>query len=200
MSISHDGRTWDLPGGYLLREIDRESLSPLLKQWMPQIFHGQSTVFPNYSEGESERIRILDSKMGEPFVLRLGLFRDNEFVGWHIGDQLSATEFYMRNSAVLPEHRGKGLYSAMLRCVVDYLVEMGFQEISSRHNTTNNTVIVPKLKQGFVITSLEVSDVFGTFVVLKYYANARRRIMMDVRSGMRIPEGEILEAMQRGRG
>jgi GNAT superfamily N-acetyltransferase len=138
--------------------------------------------------------------MGEPFLLRLGLFWNDEFVGWHFGDQLSATEFYMRNSAVLPEHRGKGLYSAMLRCVVELLVEMGFQEISSRHNTTNNAVIVPKLKQGFVITSLEVSDAFGVLVVLKYFANARRRTMMDVRSGMRFPEGEILEAMQRGRG
>jgi hypothetical protein len=119
-------------------------------------------------------------------------------VGWHFGDQLSATEFYMRNSAIFPEHRGNGLYSAMLRCIKEYLLEMGFQEISSKHNNTNNAVIVPKLKQGFVVSSLEISDIFGVLVVLKYFANERHRTVSDVRSGMRIPEGEILESMQGG--
>ncbi len=84
--------------------------------------------------------------------------------GWDIcraivGNSIAAD---LRNSAFLPEHRGKGLYSAMLRSVKDYVLGLGFQEISSRHNTTNNAVIVPKLKQGFTIPSLEVSGIFGT--------------------------------------
>jgi hypothetical protein len=200
MNNNNAATVWNLPNGYVLRLVDEEFLSPYLKEWMPKMFAGHSSVFPVYSESERTGINLLKTKMGRPLRLDFALFYGEEFVGWHIGDQLSATEFYMRNSAVLPEHRGRGLYSAMLVAVKEYVLQLGFQEITSKHNTTNNAVIVPKLKQGFVISSLEVSDVFGVLVVLKFLANERRRKLTEIRSGMSVPDGEILETMQRGRG
>ena len=56
---------------------------------------------------------------------------------------------------------------------------------------TNNAVIIPKLKAGFVISGFEVSDRFGTLVQLSYYFNPLRRKMMDVRVGQRKPDEEI---------
>ena len=60
-----------------------------------------------------------------------------------------------------------------------------FKEIFSRHNATNNPVIIPKLKMGFIISGLEVSDTFGTLLQVKYYTNEKRRDIMDFRTGQK---------------
>jgi Acetyltransferase (GNAT) family len=130
--------------------------------------------------------------MGSPLTLYFGLFHGDTLAGWHMGDQHNGTRFYMRNSAVLPEHRRQGLYSAMIRVVMKHLVELGFQNILSNHNATNNAVIIPKLKEGFVITGLNISDLFGTLVSLEYFANPMRRKVMDYRSGFIGPDEEIM--------
>ena len=70
---------------------------------------------------------------------------------------------------MLPGHRRKGIYTALMHRVIETVVEKGFQKIYSRHSVTNNDVIVPKLKAGFVISSMEISDVFGVLVHLVYF-------------------------------
>lgn len=67
----------------------------------------------------------------------------------------------------------------------------GFQIAYSRHKATNNQVLVPKLKAGFVITSLEVSEVFGVMVQLSYFFNPLRRKVLDVRVGQARPDAEV---------
>jgi hypothetical protein len=97
----------------------------------------------------------------------------------------------MRNSAILPNHRRKGLYSALLREVVIKLEKKGFQVITSRHNAGNNDVIIPKLKAGFLITGIELSDAFGTLVNLSYFTNPLRRKVTLYRSGDQYPDEEV---------
>lgn len=97
----------------------------------------------------------------------------------------------MQNSGVLPEHRRKGLYSELVKRVVNVATGLGFQDIWSRHNTTNNAVIIPKLKQGFLITGIEVTDIFGTLIHLHYYPKEIRRRMTDYRVGQIKPDAEI---------
>ena len=109
------------------------------------------------------------------FELHLGVFKGEEFIGWHFGYQVNQWEFYMCNTGVLEEHRRKGIYSSLLEFVLSECKQAGFQEISSRHNASNNQVIIPKLKSDFVISSLEVSDVFGVLVQLKYYTNPKEK-------------------------
>lgn len=128
----------------------------------------------------------------EVYTLNVGVFdQNNMMVGWHVGYQSDQATFYMMNSGILENHRRKGLYSDLLNFVIDHLSSKGFQVIYSRHTATNNAVIIPKLKAGFIISSLELDDIFGTLVHLRYYFNKTRRKIMDVRSGQKKPDEEL---------
>ena len=97
----------------------------------------------------------------------------------------------MCNSGILETHRRKGLYSALMGRVVEAATAEGFQKIYSRHTSTNNAVIIAKLKAGFSITSFELSDTFGVLVHLSYYPNAVRRKVQDFRAGQAKPDDQI---------
>ncbi len=97
----------------------------------------------------------------------------------------------MTNTGILEAHRGRGLYTALLPVVLGILKREGFQTVYSRHNLTNNAVIVPKLKAGVVISGFEVDDRFGTLAQLSYFFNPLRRKVLDVRVGQRAPDEEI---------
>jgi hypothetical protein len=57
-------------------------------------------------------------------------------------------------------------------------------------------VIIPKLKAGFVITSMELSDVFGLLVHLSYYTNSLRRKVLEFRTGEALPDDEVRRALR----
>lgn len=186
-----------LPSGYTIREMDNESFRPLWLKHSKEVF-ANVPVFRAHeflSEEEKASVKSLGENMGKPYFLRLGLFHGEEFVGWHIGHQEDRETFYMQNSAVMPSHRRKGLYSALLADVLERLRGKGFQVIYSRHNMTNNDVIIPKLKAGFLITSLELSDTFGSLVHLTYYPNPLRRKVQIYRAGDLFPDEEIRRAL-----
>ena len=124
-------------------------------------------------------------------MLRLAVYHGDEFDGWSYGCQESAETFYMINSAVFPAHRNRHVYSALLQEVIDIVKVEGFQVVYSRHVATNNAVLVPKLKAGFVITAFEVSDVYGVLVHLKWFSNPLRRKAIDFRAGRAAPDGEL---------
>jgi hypothetical protein len=71
----------------------------------------------------------------------------------------------------------------MMAKVIDLLSGLGFQRIYSKHKMSNNQILIPKLKFGFMITGFEVNDVFGNLVVLSYYTNPTRRALLEVRMG-----------------
>lgn len=186
--------TKQLANGYTIREITGEEFRPLWDQNAPRIFSDNSLDFmwhQHISESELENLKTLGKHMGDPLRIRLAVFKGDQFVGWSAGDQKSSEIYYMRNSAILPEHRRQGLYSELLKTNIEMLTEKGFQKIYSRHSQTNNAVIIPKLKAGFIITSLELDDMFGTMVHLSYYTNPLRRKMMDFRTGNLRPDEEI---------
>lgn len=188
-----------LPAGYSMREMPADEFQPLWQKHAADIFDESQLIFrafPALTESEQQSWRELGKNMGQPFHLRLGLFHGEEFVGWHTGNQESGEVFYMRNSAVLPTHRRKGLYRALLMETLDRLKAKGFQKIYSRHHCTNNNVIIPKLQAGFVITGMEVTDVFGTLVHLAYFTNPLRRKMLEFRTGDLFPDQEIRDHLK----
>lgn len=188
-----DEYDWQIDEHYRICSMNTEEFEPLYQKHTKEIFD-DTQIFPlRDSLSESERIKLksLRTNLGEPFVLRLGVFYHDQFVGWHFGRQDSFTSFYMQNTGILPEHRRKGLYTHLVKKVLELASEMGFQSIWSRHNATNNAVIIPKLKQGFVITALEVSDIFGILIHLNYFPKEIRRKMMDYRVGQIKPDAEI---------
>jgi ribosomal protein S18 acetylase RimI-like enzyme len=179
--------------GFTIRELSAADFRPIWQTYAPRIFEQPLRLHLDdlLSEPQKENAQKLQQNMGSPMVLRYGLYHGDTFVGWHIGDQKSSHEYYMRNSAVLPEYRHRGLYSALVGHVLAKTTEAGFQLITSRHTATNNPVIIAKLKLGFVITGVEISDVFGVLVHLTYFTNNDRRRVMDVRSGESRPDADI---------
>ena len=83
----------------------------------------------------------------------------------------------------------------MLPWILDAVQREGFQIVHSRHVATNNQILVAKLKAGFVITAIEVSDVFGVLVHLSYFFNPLRRKVLDVRVGQARPDAEVKRYM-----
>ncbi|MBT3984159.1 MAG: GNAT family N-acetyltransferase [Bacteriovoracaceae bacterium] len=179
---------------YQIREISTREFGEL---WVPhgkRIFEDESQIFSlrnALSEEELAKSNSLKSNLGEPIRINLGIYRGDEFVGWSWGYQESNIRFYMCNSAILPKHRRKGLYSKLLKEMMTRIEDLGFQEIFSRHTPTNNPIIIAKLKAGFVITSMEISDIFGTLIHLSYYPNQLRKKMLEYRVGEIKPDSEI---------
>jgi hypothetical protein len=189
------GNEFELNEQYKIRIMSSEEFAPYEKKYTPVVFEDDHSIFPFHYLTDEEKSKIKCLKEGmykNPFVLWLGVFtKENEFVGWSYGYQENAMVYYMCNSAILEGHRRKGLYTALMKTSISILEEQGFQVIYSRHNATNNSVIIPKLKAGFIISSLEMDDVFGVMVHLKYFTNTTRRKIMDYRAGQLKPDEEL---------
>jgi hypothetical protein len=179
---------------YIIKELTNEELANLNQEAHKEIFINDGQIFrfvKTLNEEEIKRWKELSTRTGDPLRINLGMFQGDEFVGWSWGYQETPFKFYMCNSAILPVHRKKGLYTRLMNEMIRRVTELGFQEIYSRHPLTNNDVIIPKLKAGFVITTMEMSDVFGALIHLSYFPNELRRKMMDYRVGRIKPDAEI---------
>ena len=99
-----------LVGGYSYREMSAEEFRLYFQQYGPVVL-GKTFTFDAeqaLSEGEHEASRRLKDRCSDPFVLRLCIFRGDEFVGWHLGRQEDAQRFYMSNTGILEAHRNRG--------------------------------------------------------------------------------------------
>jgi hypothetical protein len=184
---------------YTMRELTEEEFKPFIDKYRNSVFEDvHSYDFRDVlSNAELEQIRELGKGTGHPYKLHLGVFeKDNTCVGWSWGYQENALTFYMVNSAILKGHRRKGLYGALLNRCIEILSAKGFQLIYSRHCATNNAVIIPKLKAGFIISKMEIDDRFGVLIHLHYYTNSDRRRIMDYRAGQLRPNPKIKEAFK----
>ena len=184
-----------LHDGYYLRELSKEEFINVQGDNGKEVFSNHHFIFPNkyLSEEEKSKISDLNKEMdASPFNLHLVIFdKEDNFVAWSYGFQENAHNYYMCNSGVVESHRRKGLYTILLNETIKIVSEKGFQIIYSRHNVTNNSVIIPKLKAGFTISNMELNDVFGVLVHLKLYTNPLRRKVNDYRSGQVAPDTEI---------
>lgn len=185
--------TDNLPKGYAIQELDSDPFWEIVEKKMEEVFANDLIfrVREIYSDLEREKLKSLNERFQHPYLHHAVIRHDKNIVGWTWVYQDSRDSFYMVNSGVLPEHRGKGLYSRLLQFTLQKLVNKGFQRIWSRHNNTNNEIIIPKLKHGFQITGTELSDVFGALVHLTYFTNPTRKKVLNFRSGHLRPESEI---------
>lgn len=179
---------------YEIKEVDEDFYSQHCKVLGLKIFEENTQLFSlneALSDKEKDIRSSLRANLGKPINIYFAVLLEGKCIGWSWGFQKSGIEFYMCNSAILPEYRRSGLYTRLLNAMLEKVQEFGFQEISSRHLTTNNAVIIPKLKVGFVITQLEVSDLFGAVVHLTYHFNKTRKKVLDYRVGQIKPDSEI---------
>ncbi|MDQ3020638.1 MAG: hypothetical protein M3R36_08720 [Bacteroidota bacterium] len=148
-----------------------------------------------YSSKEKENRDNLSENLGQPYRLRLYILKGKKKIGWFFGKQENFETFCMTNTGILKQYRNKGIYKKILPVILQILKEKGFQKVTSRHSVTNNNVIIPKLKAGFVISGFEISDVFGSLVHLTYYFNETRRKIIEYRVTGQSPDAQILKLL-----
>ena len=188
-----------LVDGYHAREITKEALLPFWRANAPVVFGPNRGVQTDrlLSEAEKDAAARLHENLGTPLRLDYGVYADDgEMVGWSFGFQESRATFYMCNTGILAAHRRRGLYSALLPVIMKRVTAEGFQLVYSRHTLTNNAVIIPKLRAGFIISSVELSDRHGTMVHLRYYTNAGRRQVMDYQCGQAALSETVKQALE----
>jgi ribosomal protein S18 acetylase RimI-like enzyme len=185
-----------LPGGIRMESLSDEEFRPLFQEWRPRIFTDEAELNPGLllSDEEKEARTRLAGRLGPRWGLNLVLRDGDALVGWSAGFQLDAERYYMMNSAIVPEYRGRGLYKAMLPPILELLRTEGFQVVTSRHLATNNRVLVPKLRAGFLITGFEIHEAFGILVNLSWFASPLRREAVLWRAGAVRP-GERLRGI-----
>ena len=189
--------------GIQIRQLTWAEFAPHFTAHRDTVFAGDHSYPLTVALDETARAKLtaLDGHMSDVLDLNLGAFdAEGRFVGWAFGIQESRGRFYMINSAVLPEHRRRGIYSALLTRTLEEAAERGFQVVTSRHAATNNAVIIPKLKAGFVIAGMELDDVFGTLVHLRYDLNPLRREVLRYRAGDLAPDARVQVLFDGGPG
>ncbi len=183
---------------YSLRIADDvKEFSKFFSQNRPVLFSGNIDLKLSniLTEQEKSNIKELSTSYGSPYKLRMYILNGDEKIGWFLGEQKDSETFYMINTAIFKQHQNKGIYKSLLPKVLDILKEKGFQKVYSRHSATNNQIIIPKLKQGFMITAFEISDVFGILIHLSYYFNESRRKAIEYRTGHLKPDKILSEAL-----
>ncbi|MBL7554637.1 MAG: GNAT family N-acetyltransferase [Bdellovibrionaceae bacterium] len=191
--IEHSFKNWTLSDHLVVHQIPLKEFRPWFAKNRPRLF--PDTLDFNsqeiLSELDKEKQKQLSERLSNVFTAALVLYHQNEIIGWSFGRQESFEKFYQVNSAILPEYRNRGLYKKLLKIMIEVVKSEGFQIIYSRHAATNSSVIVPKLKSGFVISALELSDTFGTLVHLTYFTDPTRKKVMEFRCGDLRPDEQL---------
>ena len=167
---------------YSLREISANEFSEIYSSKQEEYFSASLIVDVSSHLNPDEQDRVQQRKASFPSAWRMqwALEFKGDVVGWTYSYQQDHETLYMCNSAIAQDHRGKGLYSAMLQHVISMAKEQGFQLVTSKHYASNNSIIVPKLKAGFIITGMALDEKYGLMVHLtKYLHPERERIAIN---------------------
>ncbi len=178
---------------YYLSEISQDEFGAFVKEHGDVIFQDLLSFEVGGLLSHEEKIgkERLATALGTPFTLYYGIFHNDSLIGGSFGKQETSERFYMVSTAIVSEHQNKGIYRRFIPVILNRAKQEGFQIVYSRHRATHNAVIVPKLKAGFQITSLEISDRYGPLVHLSYYFNDARRELLEFRSGRRLSEEKM---------
>jgi ribosomal protein S18 acetylase RimI-like enzyme len=185
------------PEGYAVERVQRFP-EPAFGRIVRSLLRGSAVDWDALAPApERRRARARRGAFRPVYTLRIAAFAGDELVGCSYAWQDGADRLYMALSAVLPAHRRRGLYTAMLRMVIDVASADGFAEITSRHRPDNQAVLLAKLRAGFVITGYETSATFGDLVRLTLPLTPSRRRVMQRRMAPPVRRGSSISG---GRG
>ena len=187
-----------LPNGYSIKEVETAEFAKLWEKPGKRIFNDSGMFYDSKKVNNKKDLEYFKElrqqfNSSQHYRVNLALFYKGKFAGWSWGFQETATVFYMSNSAILEKHRKKGLYNCLMKEMLNRVVAKGFPKIYSRHIMTNNDILIAKLKQGFKITSFELSESFGTMVHLSYFPSKIKNDILDFRSGLKRPNKKMKE-------
>lgn len=179
----------------LSQEEADEKLYPLINGAFADTF-GYPT-FETRTDLETQQFPKLRDNFRRREFIFLGAFSDtDELMGFSISYQMRNYELYTQTSVVLPEHRRKGIYTALTKMNLKLAGEKGYQMVTSNHVASNNSVIMAKLKLGFYISGFELVDDFGALVKLTHFLNEKRERMYHVRTSLKRPEQDLKDLLK----
>jgi GNAT superfamily N-acetyltransferase len=183
----------DLDRAYVLAEVPRFP-EPAFSQLMHATFFETTAAISWRGLLGEEAMRRHEERRkawGHGFSLRLGVWFEGDLVAWTYAWQDDYLRLYQGTSGVIPAHRRKGLYRALLIRLLRRATDEGFEEVHSKHLATNNNILVAKLKAGFFLTGTELNPSFGSLVTTSCPLVPERREALLVRTGMKRPSGGL---------
>lgn len=115
-------------------------------------------------------------------ALRIAAFRGETLVAWTYARREGAHRLHMINSGVAAAQRRRGVYSMLVKLVIEHAGSQGCVAVLSRHAASHNAVIIAKLKLGFFVSGFEYSEVYGPLVRLTFLLGEPRRSLYRARS------------------
>lgn len=176
---------------YTYAEVTYKEIEAIFKNKRSEVFSEEFTIETELFLTERENAFYKALPKNDIYRLYILVYKNNEPIGWHIGFQKNDS-YYMMNTAIFKAYQGKGIYTKLLLEIIKIIAEKGFLNITSRHIASNNKVIVPKLKAGFLITGMEIDERFGTLVNLKYFFNEEIKNIYLMRTGAIKPNKKML--------
>ncbi|WP_437958698.1 GNAT family N-acetyltransferase [Sorangium sp. So ce119] len=138
------------------------------------------------SGGEGQRARaLLAASEGAHRLADFWVARDGEaIVAMFSGHQKDDETYRMWHSNVHPAYRRRGIYAEIVRRILAYTRELGFDYVVSEHAPCNNAVLIAKLKAGFRIVAMEIDAAVGPGVNLRYFHNEAHLRAYEFRCGL----------------
>ncbi|UBV42489.1 GNAT family N-acetyltransferase [Deinococcus taeanensis] len=162
-----------LGGGYTLHSVTPETFHAVYTTLEPQAYQTDSWAWPHPAA------RARPDTPSWAWLIAHG----GQVAGWQLSRAWDDRTAYMVNTTLLPDHRGRGVYTRLLPTVLDALRAEGFDLVRSHHHLTNNAVILPKLRAGFHVQGVQV-DEHGVMAVLMRSFDAAYEAYMHRRSGL----------------
>lgn len=171
--------------GYIIRPSTQEEVYALYRKVFTQVFKERQIFFQAPVERRPQTERMYQKSLVKHHEWFVFESPTKEKVGWNMGDAYDYTTFYMRNTGVLPEHQNKGLYRQFCERFEAFIKDVGYERIVSHHYGTNRRILITKLKMGYVISGMELHEMFGPLVkVLKLLPEDRREAYYKIYGSM----------------
>lgn len=154
--------------GFTIRPCTADELRAFQKDHFAEIFPTRdgSVPFPTTAE-IANRIRpMIDLCYGNHIEYFMMFDANGTPVGWHMGEAEDAITYYLRNTGFLPRVQNQGLYTSFAEHIEKYLTAIGYERLTSQHQSTNRRILIRKLKDDFDIAGVELTERWGPLIKL----------------------------------
>ena len=167
----------NLGNGFVAKQSTRKEVREFMNENYAKVFSPeQNTQRPTLAPDRKAKLEgmsdLYDDVHHEYLLIHAP---DGAIAGWHMGEMEDWLTFYMRNTGILPVYQGRGVYKQLLAKFEAFLEEIGYEKVSSQHQATNRSILIAKLKVGYVIAGFELTEIWGPLVKLVKALTPERR-------------------------